>query len=121
MPVLPSTIWLSREERRALVREHRAPTTTPTPTAGRCLYCFDRLTNGSPVCSEACDSGWWALVPTLDGELYGVAPPEPEPPQRRAPTPAERQRKRRAKIKAERREKQASHRARGTLDSAPEA
>ena len=59
--------------------------------------------NGAPVCSPACDEGAWLLVPTLDGELYGVVPPEPEePPERRALTPAERQRKRRAKIRAER-------------------
>jgi hypothetical protein len=70
LPSMPSTIWLSREERRALARERRQPTATTTPTAGRCLYCFDQLTNGSPVCSQDCDEGWWRVVPTTDGELW---------------------------------------------------
>ena len=104
MPVLPSTIWLSREERRALVRARgQAPATPTAPTSRCCLYCYGALANGSPVCSDACDEGWWRIVPTRDGELYGAAPPEPEePPERHALTPAERQRKRREKIKAER-------------------
>jgi hypothetical protein len=67
---MSSTIWLSREERRALARAGRTPTAIPRPPAGRCLYCFDRLTNGAPVCSEACDTGWWQIVPTTDGELW---------------------------------------------------
>ena len=102
MPILPSTIWLSREERRALVRARGQAPATPTAPTSRCLFCFGPLMNGAPVCSDACDEGAWLLVPTLDGELYGAARPEPEPPQRRALTPAERQRKRRAKIRAER-------------------
>jgi hypothetical protein len=28
------------------------------------------LANGRPVCSEACDEGWWQIVPTIDGALY---------------------------------------------------
>jgi hypothetical protein len=70
MPVLPSSIWLSREERRALARERRPPTTTPTPTARSCSFCYDQLTNGRAVCSDECDSGWWSVVPTIDGELW---------------------------------------------------
>ena len=103
MPVPPSTIWLSREERRALVRARGQAPATPTAPTSRCLFCFGPLMNCAPVCSPACDEGAWLLVPTLDGELYGVVPPEPEePPERRALTPAERQRKRREKIRAER-------------------
>ncbi len=49
-------------------------------------------------------------MPTLDGELYGVAPQEPEePPEPRAMTAAERQRKRREKIKAEREAENTAH------------
>jgi hypothetical protein len=28
------------------------------------------LPNGAPVCSDACDDGWWKIVPTVSGELY---------------------------------------------------
>ena len=57
---------LSREE----------PARAAEPTRQRtCLFCYSPISNGSPVCSEACDEAWWQLVPTLDGELF-------EPPQR---------------------------------------
>ena len=104
MPIPPSTIWLSREERRALVRARgQAPATPTAPTSRCCLYCHGALANGSPVCPDTCDEGAWLLVPTIDGEIYGAAPPEPEePPEPRSMTPAERQRERRAKIRAER-------------------
>jgi hypothetical protein len=104
MPVPPSTIWLSREERRALVRARGQAPAPATPTTRSCLFCYGALANRSAVCSPQCDEGAWLITPTIDGEIFGAAPPEPEPepPQRRAMTPAERQRRRRAKIRAER-------------------
>jgi hypothetical protein len=36
----------------------------------RCLYCLGPLTNGSAVCCETCDQGWWDVCPTVDGELW---------------------------------------------------
>jgi hypothetical protein len=52
---------LTREERRLLAR---------SPHRRRCLYCLGPLANGRAVCSDACDDGWWAIVPTLSGELW---------------------------------------------------
>jgi hypothetical protein len=61
-------LHLDRDERRARARGNGAPVATAAAT--RCLYCYGLLTNGSAVCGEECDSGWWAIVPTRDGELY---------------------------------------------------
>jgi hypothetical protein len=41
-----------------------------------CRYCFAPLTNGSAFCDTDCEDGQWAIVPTIDGEIYE---PEPEP------------------------------------------
>jgi hypothetical protein len=66
---LPSTIWLSREDRRALARRDRQP--APAQQQRRaCLCCYAPLPNGEPVCSEECDELWWRIVPTVDGELF---------------------------------------------------
>jgi hypothetical protein len=70
MPALPSTIWLSREERRALARDRRQPTTTAATTTRSCLFCLGPLTNGRAVCSDQCDEAFWRVVPTRDGEIY---------------------------------------------------
>jgi hypothetical protein len=40
-----------------------------------CSYCFATLTNGSAFCDDDCEDGQWAIVPTIDGEIYQ---PEPE-------------------------------------------
>jgi hypothetical protein len=48
----------------------------------RCLFCLCPLPNGSPVCSDECDDGYWNLVPTVDGELWRApkaSPPLPAP------------------------------------------
>jgi hypothetical protein len=66
-------VWLlSREERREIARAHpdRFHHRRRTRSPRRCLYCRSRLANGRAVCSEECDSGWWQVVPTVDGEIY---------------------------------------------------
>jgi hypothetical protein len=72
MAQLPASIWLSQEERRALARgrQQKARSNSFLPTARGCLYCCGHLTNGRAVCSDECDDGWWAIVPTVDGELW---------------------------------------------------
>jgi hypothetical protein len=71
MPIMPSTIWLSREERRALARQGETSRRRDVLShAPHCLFCLGPLANGAPVCGEACDSGWWNVVPTTDGELW---------------------------------------------------
>jgi hypothetical protein len=35
-----------------------------------CSYCFATLTNGSAFCDDDCEDGQWAIVPTIDGEIY---------------------------------------------------
>jgi hypothetical protein len=84
-----ATIWLSREERRELARgrqhgtqdgggadfQHRGVSSDleyhfDTPGGRLCLYCRGPLANGRAVCSDACNQGWWQVVPTIDGELW---------------------------------------------------
>jgi hypothetical protein len=81
---------LTRDERRELARgrpnETRKPAefadgyqigqSCPDLSPRRCPYCTARLTSGAPVCDATCDAGWWEVVPTVTGELYGPeAPP----------------------------------------------
>jgi hypothetical protein len=65
---------LTRAERRAMARQQhsdKVPNWNSAPPADRCcLFCRGPLANGRPVCSDACDHGWWQICPTLDGELY---------------------------------------------------
>jgi hypothetical protein len=43
-----------------------------------CRYCFARLPRGDgDFCNETCEDGMWAIVPTLDGEIYEPEPEEP--------------------------------------------
>jgi hypothetical protein len=72
MPQQP--VWqMTREERREIAREKHGGMrgTLPEPRIERrCLFCRGRLTNGSAVCSDECDAGWWSIVPTISGELW---------------------------------------------------
>jgi hypothetical protein len=101
----PAHSWLDREERRALVRErdHVPNGNMVAPATPECLYCYGPLANGRAVCSDPCDTGWWEIVPTISGELWGTEPPEPRK-QTKAEYFREYSRKRRARIKAEKEE-----------------
>jgi hypothetical protein len=58
-------------ERRGEARWRHRHCKKPVPSAGRlCLFCRGPLTNGSAVCSNECDEGWWQICPTIDGELW---------------------------------------------------
>jgi hypothetical protein len=63
---------LALRERRDLARErHPGPAAASCTASSRlCLLRYGPLTNGSAVCSQECDNGWWNVVPTLNGELY---------------------------------------------------
>jgi hypothetical protein len=75
-----ATVWLSREERRELARDHfgrghgASDPGRENQARGHfdhrhqngapghhrlCAYCRGPLANGSAVCSEECDEGWW--------------------------------------------------------------
>jgi hypothetical protein len=44
-----------------------------------CRYCFAPLTNERNFCNDDCENGQWAIVPTLDGEIFEPEPEEPPP------------------------------------------
>jgi hypothetical protein len=47
----------------------------PRATQRFCAYCFARLPRGdNDFCDDDCEDGQWAIVPTIDGEIF-----EPEP------------------------------------------
>jgi hypothetical protein len=52
------------------MRSATYPVNRPNSDGRRCLFCLGPLPNGAPVCSEACDEGWWSIVPTKNGELF---------------------------------------------------
>ena len=79
MPHLHLWLLTLADQRRERIEACRAVGKGPGKPAvparvSLCLFCRGRLTNGSAVCSEACDQGWWNVVPTEDGELFIPAP-----------------------------------------------
>jgi hypothetical protein len=69
---------LGKDARAKLMRAYEdlmqgKPNGTLTPHLHRvsvCLFCFAPLSNGRPVCDDACEQAAWSLVPTIDGELW---------------------------------------------------